>query len=77
MPGSSPGMTNERFAVALRGLRRRLARDRFRDQLRAEVRLLKDHPSSAEGNAFLEATLAELAEELDRMEGGPEDESAR
>jgi hypothetical protein len=70
-------MTNERFAVALREVRRRLARDGFRHQLRAEVRLLKDHPSSAEGNAFVEAALADLARELDRLEGGREDEPAR
>ena len=69
-------MTNERFAIALREVRRRLARDGLRDQLRAEVRLLKDHPSSAEGNAFLEAALADLAEELDQLEGTREDEPA-
>ena len=68
-------MTNEgRLAIALREVKRRLARDGFRDQLRAEVRLLKDHPSSAEGNAFLEAALADLAEELDRLEGSREGE---
>jgi hypothetical protein len=58
-------MTKEgRLAVALGEVRRRLARDGFRDQLRAEARLLKEHPSSADGNAFVEAALADLAEEL-------------
>jgi hypothetical protein len=69
-------MTNERFAIAFRKVKRRLARDGFRHQLRAETRLLKNHPSSAEGNAFLEAALADLAEEVDRVEGGREDEPA-
>jgi hypothetical protein len=67
-------MTNQRSAVALREVRRGLARAGLRDQLRAEVRLVKVHPSSAEGNAFVEAALADLAEELDRLEGGQEGE---
>jgi hypothetical protein len=67
-------MTNERFAIAFRKVKRRLARDGFRHQLRAETRLLKNHPSSAEGNAFLEAALVDLARELDRLEGSRESE---
>jgi hypothetical protein len=39
-----------------------------KEQLRADLRLLRDHPSAAEGDAFLEAALAELAEELERLE---------
>jgi hypothetical protein len=57
------------LAVAFQKHRIRLARDSLRDQLRAELRLLKNHPSSAEGDAFLEAALAELAAELNRLEG--------
>ena len=74
MPGSSPGMTNERFAIARREVKRRLAGDGFREQLRAEARLLRDHPNSADGNAFLEAALADLARELDRLEASRENE---
>ena len=78
MPGSSRGMTaNRRMAGALQEVRQRMMQDGFREQMQAEVRLLKDHPSSADGNAFLEGALADLAEELDRLEGGREGEPAR
>ena len=30
------------------------------EQLRADVRALRDHPSSADGNVFLDAALAEI-----------------
>ena len=70
MPGSSPGMTNQRFAVALREVRRRMGRDGSLEQLRAEVNFPKDQQNSTEGDAFLEAALAELAPELCRLEGG-------
>jgi hypothetical protein len=67
---------NERIAGALQEVRQRIGQDGFREQLRAEARLLKDHPSSAEGNTFLEAVLADLAEELERLEGSREGEPA-
>ena len=37
--------------------------------LQAEVRMLKDHPSTREGGAFVEAALSDLADELRRLEG--------
>jgi len=37
--------------------------------LQAEVRMLKDHPSTREGEAFVEAALSDLEEELQRLEG--------
>jgi hypothetical protein len=63
-------MTNERFDVALRELTRRLAHDGFRHLLRAEARWLKDRTSSADGNVFLEAALADLSRESRRLESG-------
>jgi Antitoxin MazE-like len=32
----------------------------FRERVRADVRALKKHPSSADANAFLDAALAEI-----------------
>jgi hypothetical protein len=40
-----------------------------REKLREEVRKLRTHPSTADGNMFLEAALAELAADLNALEG--------
>jgi hypothetical protein len=37
--------------------------------LQAEVRMLKHHRSTREGEAFVEAALSDLADELRRLEG--------
>lgn len=37
--------------------------------LQAEVRMLRNHPSTLEGEAFVEAALSDLADELRRLEG--------
>jgi hypothetical protein len=39
------------------------------EELRAEIRKLRKHPSSADGDMFLDAALAELAAELAALEG--------
>lgn len=39
-----------------------------RERLKEEARRLRDHPSTKEGEAFVEAALADLAEELDELE---------
>jgi Protein of unknown function (DUF3018) len=40
-----------------------------RDSLRREAKLLRDHPSTKEGEEFVEAALADLAAELRVLEG--------
>jgi Protein of unknown function (DUF3018) len=40
-----------------------------REKLREEVRKLRTHPSTADGDMFLEAALAELAADLNALEG--------
>ena len=42
-----------------------------RELLKEEARQLRDDPSTAEGEAFVDAALADLAEELDRLEHDP------
>lgn len=42
------------------------------EEIRRDVELLRDHPSTREGDEFVEAALADLAEELDRLEGKDE-----
>ncbi len=42
----------------------------FRERLRREAALLRDHPSTKEGEEFVEAALADLEAELQRLEGG-------
>ncbi|MGH6904038.1 MAG: antitoxin MazE-like protein [Geminicoccaceae bacterium] len=38
-------------------------------ELRKEIRKLRNHPSTADGDMFLDAALAELAAELTALEG--------
>lgn len=40
----------------------------IREQLKEEARRLRSHPSSAEGEAFVDAALADLATELEELE---------
>lgn len=40
----------------------------FLRQLKEEAELLRDHPSTKEGDAFLEAALVDLEAELDELE---------
>jgi Protein of unknown function (DUF3018) len=39
------------------------------ESLKREAELLRDHPSTKEGDEFVEAALRELAAELDELEG--------
>jgi len=41
----------------------------FLRQLKEDAEFLRDHPSTREGDEFVEATLADLAAELDELEG--------
>jgi Antitoxin MazE-like len=41
----------------------------FLRQLREDAEFLRDHPSTREGEEFVEAALADLAAELDELEG--------
>jgi hypothetical protein len=40
----------------------------IREQLKEEARRLRNHPSTAEGEMFVDAALADLAAELDDLE---------
>ena len=42
----------------------------FRESLRREAALLRNHPSTKEGEEFVEAALADLEVELQSLEGG-------
>jgi hypothetical protein len=42
----------------------------IRRQLEEEARRVRGHPSSAEGEAFVDAALADLADELEERERG-------
>jgi Protein of unknown function (DUF3018) len=45
-----------------------LSSPEMREELRREAELLRDHPSTREGDEFVEAALADLTEELDAIE---------
>lgn len=45
-----------------------LSDPRLQEELRREAELLRDHPSTCEGDEFVETALSDLAEELDRLE---------
>jgi len=40
----------------------------IREQLKEEARRLRNHPSTAEGEAFVDAALTDLAAELEELE---------
>lgn len=42
---------------------------KLHERLRREAELLRDHPSTKEGDEFVEAALADLCAELDELEG--------
>jgi hypothetical protein len=41
---------------------------KLQDEIRRDVELLRDHPSTRDGDQFVEAALVDLAEELDALE---------
>jgi Protein of unknown function (DUF3018) len=71
-------MSNYRQRMRKRGLRQvqfwvpDLRDPQVQEELREEIRKLRDHPSTADGDRFLEAALAELAAELSALEGKKE-----
>jgi Protein of unknown function (DUF3018) len=71
-------MSNYRQRMRKRGLRQvqfwvpDLRDPQVQEELREEIRKLRNHRSTADGDMFLEAALAELAAELSALEGKSE-----
>jgi Protein of unknown function (DUF3018) len=68
-------MSHYRQRMRKRGLRQvqfwvpNLRDPHVQEELREEIRKLRKHPSTGDGDMFLDAALAELAAELTALEG--------